>query len=106
MALSYPKWPAQFKPSFLLAMASIDSSCQGEHLLRRFHHSDVHHSALIGHRCGAVTFRLLHGRQEALIVGHVLRRRRKDLVDHWHMRGMDHDLTAVAQLAVQLGIGA
>jgi hypothetical protein len=69
MALSYPKWTAQFKPSFFLDSASVDSPCQGKHLLRRFHHGDVHHGALIGHRCGPVTFRLLHGCQETLIVG-------------------------------------
>src|SRR6185312_5528004 len=106
MALSYPKWTAQFKPSFLLDIASVDSPCQSERLLRCFHHGDVHHGALIGHRRGAVTFRLLHRRQETLIIGNVRRCRGKDLVHHWHMRGMDHDLTAVTQLAVQPSISA
>ena len=86
-------------------LRAVSVSRQGEHLLRRFHHGDVHHGALIGHRRSPLTFCVRHRCQQPLIVGNVLRCRRKDLVDHGNMGGMNHDLTAIAQLAIESGIG-
>lgn len=90
--------------NFPLLLCGANGAGEGEYLLRRFHHGNIHHGAAIHHRSGPLTRRVCHCRQQPRIISNLFGTRREHAVDERHMGGVNNDLPTIAELTIQTHI--
>lgn len=70
-----------------------------------FEHGNIYHGTFIGHSSRALALCFGHGLKETLMIGDLFWGGRKGVIYNGYVRGVNHNLATVPELAIETDIG-